>query len=196
MKRACLPATLIAFMLLATACATDNDLVSPPVPALQPVVNSAPYVCKLIPEQAFRLVSGIGGALAEKTDGSQKDGDCWAPDTTPRPLEVRWMQEGDGMPREQLNFVLDDRRQVYRRHGGTDLPADLGDGLAAYLPDTPFADQPYRVVAKFGCGGKQQLLTIYLTQVAKGRDAIKDLIALMRIAQKRYGDLYDCTPGA
>ncbi|WP_345558814.1 hypothetical protein [Nonomuraea rosea] len=40
------------------------------------------------------------------------------------------------------------------------------------------------------------MIDIYLAQVAKGRDAIKDLIALMRIAQKRYGDLYDCTPGA
>ncbi|MEV0591102.1 hypothetical protein [Nonomuraea cavernae] len=99
------------------------------------------------------------------------------------------------MPREQLDFVLDDRRQVYSRHGGVTLPADLGYGLAAYLPNTPFADQPYRVVAKFPCDGKEQLLTLYLSQVAKGRDGIKDLIELMRIAQKRYGELYDCTPG-
>ncbi|MEU0567566.1 hypothetical protein ABZ297_19570 [Nonomuraea sp. NPDC005983] len=105
------------------------------------------------------------------------------------------MQEGDGMPREQLDFVLEDRRQVYSRHGGVTLPSNLGDGLAAYLPDTPFADQPYRVVAKFRCDGKDQLITIYLAQVAKGRDAIKDMIELMRIAQKRYGKVYGCTPG-
>ncbi|WP_255529969.1 hypothetical protein [Planomonospora sp. ID67723] len=40
------------------------------------------------------------------------------------------------------------------------------------------------------------MIDIYLAQVAKGRDAIKDMIELMRIAQKRYGELYDCTPGA
>jgi hypothetical protein len=34
-----------------------------------------------------------------------------------------------------------------------------------------------------------------LAQVAKDRDAIKDMIELMRIAEKRYGELYNCTPG-
>ncbi|MEO3802624.1 hypothetical protein [Nonomuraea sp. B1E8] len=134
----------------------------------------------------------MNGPLAEKMDGGQQDGDCWAPDVTPRPLEVRWMQESEGIHREQLDFVLDDRRQVYSRHGGVTLPPDLGDGLAAYLPDTPFADQPYRVVAKFRCDGKAQLMTIYLAQVAKGRDGIKDLIELMRIAQQRYSKVYGC----
>nr|BFE88023.1 hypothetical protein GCM10020093_106240 [Planobispora longispora] len=142
------------------------------------------------------MISGVTGPLVEKTDGNESDGDCWAPDTNPRPLEVRWLREGDGMPQEQLDFVMDDRRAVYIRHGGVTLPNELGDGLAAYLPNTPFADQPYRVVAKFYCGGKEQLITIYLAKVAQGRDAIKDMIELMRIAQKRYGQLYDCTPGA
>ncbi|TMR99045.1 hypothetical protein [Nonomuraea basaltis] len=181
--------------MLSAACTPQTDVVSTPASVPQPVVDSAPYVCKLIPEQAFRLVSGVTGPLAEKTDGSRQDGDCWAPDTTPRPLEVRWMQEGEGMPREQLDFVLDDRRKVYSQHGGVTLPADLGDGLAAYLPNSAFADQPYRVAAKFRCDGKEQLITIYLARFAKGRDAIKDLIELMRIAQKRYGEVYDCTPG-
>ncbi|WP_141703703.1 hypothetical protein [Planobispora rosea] len=149
-----------------------------------------------MPEQAFRLISGVTGPLVEKTDGNESDSDCWAPDTNPRPLEVRWLREGDGMPQEQLDFVMDDRRAVYTRHGGVPLPNDLGDGLAAYLPNTPFAAQPYRVVAKFRCDDKEQLITIYLAKVAKGRDAIKDMIELMRIAQKRYGELYDCTPGA
>jgi len=40
------------------------------------------------------------------------------------------------------------------------------------------------------------MIDIYLSQISKGRDAIKDLINLMRIAQKRYGVLYNCTPGA
>lgn len=195
MRQGRLQAALIVLSLLTAACTSGNNLISTPAPVPQPVVDSAPYVCKLIPEQAFRLVSGATGPLAETTDGSELDHNCWAPDTTPRPLEVRWMQEGAGVPRGQLDFVLDDRRKVYSRHGGVTLPADLGDGLAAHLPNSPFATQPYRVVAKFRCNDKEQLMTIYLARVAKGRDAIKDLIALMRIAQKRYGELYDCTPG-
>ncbi|MFI7151163.1 hypothetical protein ACIBO2_40115 [Nonomuraea sp. NPDC050022] len=50
--------------------------------------------------------------------------------------------------------------------------------------------------AKFSCDGKDRLIDIGLAQVAKGRDAIKDLTELMRIAQTRYGHLYNCTPGA
>ncbi|MEW9548023.1 hypothetical protein [Nonomuraea sp. NPDC050783] len=104
------------------------------------------------------------------------------------------MREGQGMSPEQLDFVLDDRRQVYGRHGGVKLPAGLGEGLAAYLPRPPFADQPYRIVAKFSCNGKAQLITIYLAEIVKGRDGIRDLIGLMRVAQKRYGVLHRCRP--
>ncbi|MGW0806714.1 hypothetical protein [Nonomuraea sp. NPDC002799] len=195
MRHLRLPATLATLGLLTAACTPENDIVSKSG-FIQPITNTAPYVCKLIPEQAFRLVSGVTGPLIEKTDGSQTDGDCWAPDIVPRPLEVRWMQEGDGMSRKHLDFVLNDRRQVYSSHGGVMVPTDLGDGLAAYLPDSPFANQPYRIVAKFSCDGREQLITIYLTQVTEGRDAIEDMIELMRIAQKRYGEVYDCTPGA
>jgi hypothetical protein len=66
--------------------------------------------------------------------------------------------------------------------------------MAAYVRSAPFANEPYRVSARFRCGIRERMVDIYLPQVAKGRDAIKDLIALMRIAQKRYGELYDCTP--
>lgn len=52
-----------------------------------------------------------------------------------------------------------------------------------------------RVVARFSCGGKQRIITLYLAQVAQSRDGIRDMIELMRIAQKRYGRLYACTPG-
>lgn len=89
---------------------------------------------------------------------------------------------------------MKDRRRLYSRHSGIALPSELGDGMAGYMPDSIFADQPYRVSAKFRCGRDDRLIDISLAKVAKGRDAIQDLIALMRIAQSRYGELYDCTP--
>jgi hypothetical protein len=67
--------------------------------------------------------------------------------------------------------------------------------MAAYLTNGLLATQPYRVSANFRCDSKERMLDIYLAQVAKGRDALKDLIDLMRIAQKRYGELHNCTPG-
>ncbi|MDR8410382.1 hypothetical protein MTP10_16760 [Nonomuraea sp. 3-1Str] len=184
-----------ALGLLVAACSPKSDIASTPASPLQPVVESAPYVCALIPEQAFRLVSGVTGSLAEKTDGNERNGDCRAPDTVPRSLEVWWMQEGRGMPRDHLDLLIEDRRKVYTGHGGVALPAELGDGMAAYLPDPPVGDPPYQVSAKFRCGGEDRLIDILLPQVAKGRDAIKDMTELMRIAQKRYGVLHHCTPG-
>ncbi|MFI6790421.1 hypothetical protein ACIBG4_24150 [Nonomuraea sp. NPDC050383] len=186
---------MAALVVLATACTPESDLATTPAPPAQPVVDAAPYVCKLIPEQAFRMVSGVTGPLAERTDGSEGSGECWAPDTAPRPLEVGWLRVGNGTTQEGLDFTMEDRRQVYGRYDGLKLPADLGDGLAAYVPAFPFEAQPYRVSAKFPCGGIDRIIDIYLARVAKGRDAIKDLTDLMRIAQKRYGVLYHCTPG-
>ncbi|MEV0232315.1 hypothetical protein [Nonomuraea sp. NPDC050786] len=159
------------------------------------VVDSAPYICKLVPEQAFRLISGAIGSLIEKTSGNESSGECWASDTKPRPLEVGWLQVGDGTSQEHLNFLMNGRRDLYTRHGGVRLPADLGTGMAARVSNSPLDDQPYRVSAKFRCGGKDRMIDIYLSQVVKGRDAMKDLIALMRIAQKRYSDVYECTRG-
>lgn len=88
-----------------------------------------------------------------------------------------------------------DRRDVYTRYGGVKLPTDLGDGMTAHLMNSPLADQPYRTSAKFLCGGKERMIDIFLAKIAKGRDAIKDMTELMRIAQTRYGHLYNCTPG-
>ncbi|MEU7828012.1 MULTISPECIES: hypothetical protein [unclassified Nonomuraea] len=109
---------------------------------------------------------------------------------------MNWLQADGGTSQEHLDFLMDDRRNVYTQHGGVKLPTDLGDGMTAHLTNSPLADQPYRTSAKFRCGGKERMIDIYLAQVAKGRDAIKDMTELMRIAQKRYGHLYNCTPGA
>jgi hypothetical protein len=185
---------LTGLVLLTTACTPKQDIISTPTQAPQPIMNSSPYVCKLVPEQAFRLVTGTSGPLTERTSGNEDSGECRT-DTTPRSLEVGWLNTGDGTSQEHLDFLMGDRRRLYSRHGGVELPADLGEGLAVYLSNTPVAEQPYRVSSKFRCGGKDRMIDIYLAQVAKGRDAIKDMTELMRIAQKRYGELYDCTPG-
>ena len=138
MRHSRLPVALAALVLFAAACTPENDIVSTPAP----VPSSQSWIlhrtsARFVPEQAFRLVSGVTGPLVEKTDGNEKNGDCRAPDTAPRSLEVWWMQEGRGMPREHLDFLMDDRRKVYSSNGGVALPTDLGDGMAAYLPEPP-----------------------------------------------------------
>jgi hypothetical protein len=187
---------LAAVVLLVAACTPENDAASEPAPSPQPVSDSAPYICKLVPEQAFRFVSGTTGSLVEKMSGNESSGDCWAPDVVPRPLEVGWLQVSERTSQEHLDVLMNGRLNIYERHAGVDLPAELGDGMAAHVTNSPLDDQPYRVSAKFRCGGRDRMIDIYLAQVAEGRDGIKDLIELMRIAQKRYGQIYNCTPHA
>lgn len=177
-------------VILGTACTAGDSapVTSAPVD-MRAIADSAPYLCKFVPEHAFRLVTGVSGPLRELADGTERDGACRTPDTYPNPLGLGWATTGD------FDSVLEDKRKAYTEHGAVTLPADLGEGLAVYLPDGPLTGQPYEVVAKFRCGGKERLLTMFFAQFAKSRDGIRDMIELMRIAQKRYGQLYTCTPG-
>lgn len=182
--------------MFAGACTPGDAALSTPAPGNTGViVDSPPYLCKLVPDQAFRLVSGAKGSLSEKTNGNETNGDCGTPGAIPKSLDVAWMQEAPQSTREYLDGVMDDRRKVFTRHGAATLPADLGEGLAVHLAYAGVDEQPYQVVARFSCGGKQRIITLYLAQIAKGRDGVRDMIELMRIAQKRYGQLYACTPG-
>ncbi|MDX6433994.1 MAG: hypothetical protein QOE54_6360, partial [Streptosporangiaceae bacterium] len=54
--------------------------------------------------------------------------------------------------------------------------------------------RPNHVIALFRCGTREPWLGIELRQVSHGRDAIKDLTQLMRIAEHRFGKLHHCTP--
>ncbi|MFI7051169.1 hypothetical protein ACWDOR_19270 [Streptosporangium canum] len=187
---------LAAIMLFTTACTPDEATLSTPATAITgAIADSSPYICKLVPEQAFRLISGMTITLPEETVGTNTNGDCRASNAGSKSLMVAWMQEAAESTREYLDYIMEDRRKAYSRHGAAILPTDLGEGLAVRFPEGPFGDQPYRVVARFSCGGKQRIITLYLAQIAKGRDGIRDMIELMRIAQKRYGQIYTCTPG-
>ncbi|MDA0643528.1 hypothetical protein [Nonomuraea ferruginea] len=64
--------------------------------------------------------------------------------------------------------------------------------MAAYLPNPAVDDQPYQASAKFRCGAMDRLIDISLPKIAKGRDAMKDLTDLMRIAQNRYAEIHNC----
>lgn len=192
MRHSHAPVAITALIVIATACTPETEAISTPAATSQPITDSAPYLCELVPERAFRLVSGATKPLVEKIEGDKAVGTCKVPDTTPRPLTVWWMREGPGMPLNHLERLLDDRRNIYTRAGGVVLPSSLGDGMAAYLTHGLLAEQPYRVSAKFRCGNRERLIDIYLAQTAKGRDAIKDLTDLMRIAQHRYADLHNC----
>ncbi|WP_219507532.1 hypothetical protein [Nonomuraea ceibae] len=194
MRSPYLSAIPTAIILLLPACSAEKSMVATPNSARQTITDAPPYVCKLVPEQAFRAITGTVGPISGETVGSEASGECRTPDPMRPPLQVNWLRAEGKTGQEHIDYVMDGRLSIYTRHNGVTIPADLGNGMVAYLTSGLLAQQPYRISAKFRCGGKDRMLDIYLAKVAKGRDAIQDLIVLMRIAQSRYGELYDCTP--
>ncbi|MGI5493709.1 hypothetical protein [Microtetraspora malaysiensis] len=191
-----LAVALVSAAAFAAACTSGRGVepTSPPVDT-RPLADAPPYLCDLVPQEAFRIVSGVAESIRQQKSGTDRNGLCSMRDVAPHPLVVSWMGQG-GATLEHLHFVADDLLAVYERHDGVRLPMELGTGMAAYVPDHgSLTEQSYQVAAKFRCDGEEQLLTLRLDQVAEGRDAMGDLIALMRIAQRRYGEVHGCVPG-
>ncbi|MFC5829413.1 hypothetical protein [Nonomuraea insulae] len=193
-SRPAIAALLVA--IIATACAAGPAPVGPPpsspapAPDLRPVVDQAPYWCEYIPQEAFRRISGITQPLTEEKDGPWKDdGGCLLSGNGTEPVGVWWSRIDNSAAR--LKLV----RENWQHTDQIPLPSEIGDGFAAHADNDMLSGRPYYVISRFTCGKKKPWIRIDLETVVKGRDAIKDLTDLMRIAQKRYGHLHNCSPG-
>jgi hypothetical protein len=161
-----------------------------PTPAKTAAIrDNSPYLCDLVPEAALREVTGLRGELSTGWSGPQADsGECLvrSPGVQPPPLGLSWSySEG--------RRILEEQRYNYQ-HDLKPLPKDLGQGFAASIGTDGLTGRPNNVIALFRCGARQPWLGIDLIQVASGRDAIKDLTELIRIAEQRFGTLHHCRP--
>ncbi|MFD0685440.1 hypothetical protein [Actinomadura fibrosa] len=155
------------------------------------VKDQAPYLCDLVPESAFRLVTGLSFPVNAKWDGPhKKDGLCLAfAAGREAPLGVTWSYD-DG------EKILRLQHEKWRDQNAHRLPAALGDGLAVVIPTAGGIARPNYVVALFKCGGRRPWISIDFAPVVRGRDAVRDMVDFMRIAERRFGELHKCTPGA
>ncbi|WP_242903179.1 hypothetical protein [Actinomadura terrae] len=74
------------------------------------------------------------------------------------------------------------------------LPADLGSGLAVINPSLGSVPRPNYVISQFLCGKRRPWMSIDFALVARGRDAVRDMMDFMRIAEKRFREIHKCTP--
>jgi hypothetical protein len=154
----------------------------------RPVVDVAPYWCDLVPREALARMGGFRNGLAEfrtPTDTASQTV-CGVKDAEQYgPLGVTWdLKHG----RELIAASL---RQVSADHPQR-LPARLGSGFVSYSPRT--SRLPHEAGSLFRCGSREPWIYLALRYVSPGRDATRDLIDLMRIAQKRFGEIYRCSP--
>ncbi|MFI0417518.1 hypothetical protein [Spongiactinospora sp. 9N601] len=152
-------------------------------------MDSAPYLCEVVPEKALRQVTGFTGPLKDYTSGQwAMSGNCLMQDVTPSPLSLGWGRKDGEKVLERLHGG------VFAQYNPTPLPAEMGTGSVLIHPRPPSTIDPNDVIAIFRCGDVRPWIHMSLPRVAPGRDPVKDLTDLMRIAQKRYGELHDCTP--
>lgn len=175
----------------AVACDAGGSVQSPPSPVKEAVADSAPYLCELVPERAFRAVTAVSAALTSDWDGAQTDnGLCLAFTADQKaPLGLTWSYlNGERTIRFQRKKWADDTAHK--------LPPDLGEGLAVVIPTAGAIARPNYVIALFGCGKKRPWISIDFAPVVRGRDAVQDMFDFMRIAEKRFGEIHQCTPRA
>ncbi|MFG1685409.1 hypothetical protein ACGFNP_34975 [Nonomuraea sp. NPDC049269] len=91
--------------------------------------------------------------------------------------------------------ALDLARENFGRKQLSVLPLDLGKGLIAYTGESA-RTKPYVAFMLFRCGDKRPWMGIDLSEMAKGRDPVKDFTELLRIARHRFGEIHHCTPEA
>ena len=121
-------------------------------------------------------------------------GDCWTPDAMPNSLRVSWIRKALNR-RQSISTTSWTTACGFHQARSEQLPVELGEGYAAYFPIVRVEGQQYQVTARFPCGGKDPACRPLPGTGCQGQGWIRDMIELMRIAQKRYGQLYKCTPG-
>ncbi len=174
---------------LAAGCRDHEE--KAPQPDLRPVADSAPYLCDLVPEPELRRVTGVNVPLNARWDGGQTDnGLCLAQaDGREAPLGIDWSyNEGEK--------ILRNKQEEWSHDTHHPLPVELGKGLAVVIPTAGGIARPNYVIALFRCGNRRPWLSIDFAPVVRGRDAVRDMVDFMRIAQSRFGRLHKCVPGA
>jgi len=192
-----LTAALAACAAVLGACVSGGRKVPPTVsPAATsaspgvsgPVTDSVPYWCDLVPRGALSRVSGVLTGLSEiRNSGATRDRSICGVRDKERygPLVVQWNVTGG---RDEIATWLKDIGSDHPIR----LPSQLGVGFSVYSQSA--SRLPYFAASTFDCGPHDAWIELFLRRISSGRNATRDLTDLMRIAQKRFGELHRCTP--
>lgn len=189
--KVCIKVTLGTLLALALSSGCTQESPRPvPKPTVDTrvVTNVGPYWCDIIPQQAVRIVTGLTIPLSEDKWGvPTTHGQCLLRNEYPR-FSINWSVRGG-------TEALDLAQENFGRRRLASLPTDLGKGLIAHTEGEPRTG-PYVAFMLFRCGDKRPWMGIDFSEVAKNRNVVTDLIALLRVARDRYGEIHECTPKA
>lgn len=190
-RRHRIPVSLICAVLMLAGCEpvqedSNTARATRPLP-VQSITDTAPYLCDLVPERPFLSTIGTTGSLTDEWSGNMTEtGLCLAySGQKEASLGIQWAYtDGERVIRRQQEQFSDSVIHP--------LPPGLGRGFASTSAARPRVNY---VIALFRCGEKRPWLRIDFAPVVRGRDAVRDMTDLMRIAERRFGVLHKCRPG-
>lgn len=188
LHRSALQVTFCALLL--TACAADrHGSDSTPsrnsTPTTETITSS--YSCEYIPRSLIQEVTGTHLTSEFRDVWTTDHGSCLVYDLEKTaPVATSWAAANGP------SFVMQQAHGAVGRL--TWLSQRLGHGFTSYEAGL-VSDRPYYGIVSFACGGARPWLRISLRDVRAGRDYVRDLEELLRIAEGRFGELRGCRPG-
>ncbi|MGI5289443.1 hypothetical protein ACQEVF_39745 [Nonomuraea polychroma] len=173
------------------ACTQDKPPASPttsptPSPVRRPVGDGAPYLCHFIPQAAVADLTGYVGPY--KAGSGERDPDgrgCVISNDEQSLFVTRYYVSAPRQVIENLIEFGENRNPVK-------LPEELGKGEISDFQNRLF--QYRKAGAWFRCGSNNSLITITVKR-NPARDQDHDLIQLMKIAERRFAEMFKCNLG-
>ncbi|NJP91220.1 hypothetical protein HCN51_17455 [Nonomuraea sp. FMUSA5-5] len=157
-----------------------------PAPVRAPVADRPPYLCYFVPQAAVTELTGYAGTYHAGDDKRNPDSYSCVISNDEQSLFITSydVSATRGAIERYMTFG--------KKHNPADLPKELGTGL---ISDFDIRLYPYRTVeAWFRCGSKNALIGITVKR-NPARDQDHDLVQLMKIAQRRFAEMFGCDLG-
>jgi hypothetical protein len=184
-RRQIVNALLVAVVLAGSTGCHGHPQPPPPAPQApaRPLVDTAPYWCRLAPQAGVWQVTGATPATVVETHQPTRSGvdiDCGANSIASGKLVV-------GVDVLSGRLAQREAGQTLAKTRLRPLPKSLGDAWSEQDGDE------WSGYALFRCGATAYWLLLYLNPIPAQPDARADLVAMMGIAQRRWASLARCT---
>ncbi|MFF4195779.1 hypothetical protein [Nonomuraea sp. NPDC001831] len=185
-----LPALLCLLLAVSAAACTPGRTTTPaqtPSPVRRPVADAPPYLCNFVPRAALAELTGYTGSYKAGPNSRHPVGNTCVVSNDERSLVI-------------TSYDVSARPEIFETfaaHGKdgspVQLPPELGKGQ---IHDFKARLYPFRSAGVwFRCGAASPFIGITIMR-NPARDQDDDLVQLVRIAQRRYGEMFACTPAA
>lgn len=175
---------LVCILAMVSAC-SGNDDPDPRPTNNGTITDGAPYWCQVVPKKGLATATGQGTGGLEETTVPLAGDDTPVPGLCTVGSGLLKLERYTG---DTARHRFAEKPPVGSEPHTQKIPDNLGKGASSG------SGEQWHVYAMFRCGQTQNLFTLSISKVAKGRDTDADLITLMRIAQHRYAEQAGCTP--